>query len=95
MPQWAVKGDPTDGGGGDLHTTVSTIYAEGILVVTHVSDAEPDNGMDGLHNNPRTQEHSPNVFAEGNPAHRIDDSRVCGHHTVVQGNQTVYVNELG
>lgn len=92
MPQWAVKGDPSNGGGGNLNTKVSTVYASGKNVVTHSSTAKPDDGKDGLHSNPRTQGKSSNVFAEGKPAHRIKDARVCGHKTVVKGNKTVYVN---
>ncbi len=44
------------------------------------------------HCNPKTAEGSGNVFAYSKNAHRHNDSRICGAKTIVEGNQTVFVN---
>ncbi len=44
------------------------------------------------HCNPQTASASGDVFAYGKGAHRNNDLRDCGAHTVVIGNSTVFVN---
>ena len=94
MPLWAVEGDNNSHeAGGLIADNPQTVFIENIPVIEHGDPANPD----GLcptppHCNPATAEGSPNVFVYGNPAHRIDDDRVCGAVTVATNQFRVFVN---
>lgn len=60
----AVHDDPNTHGGGELISSASHVYVEGIRVVNHTADnAQPDALCPiSPHCNPQTAEGSPNVF---------------------------------
>lgn len=94
MPLVAVKDDPNTGGGGDLiPDNPQTVFINNIPVIEHQDPAKPDGSCPASpHCNPETAEGSPDVFVYNNPLHRMDDSRICGHTTVVTHQSTVFAN---
>lgn len=62
---WAVRGSVNShGSGGLINTTGDTVFIEGIPVIVHgPDDANPDLLELSPHDNPKTAEGSPDVFA--------------------------------
>lgn len=93
MAQISRIGDSNTTGGKIMHGA-SKVYAEGILVGTHVSQITPhapwSKKAHGPHKAAKTTEGSPKVFVEGKPALRVGSGNTCGHK-IIQGASKVYV----
>lgn len=94
MPLWAVDGDPNSHGAGGLVASGS-VYINNTLV-THIgTDSAPDilcPIVGGAHCSPVAAAGSDDVYVYGIASHRNGDARSCGAGTVVEGQDTVFVN---
>jgi hypothetical protein len=96
---WAVDADPNSDGAGALiaasgDSATDTVYINSKNVIVGVTDSAADKlciPIGPPHCNPQSSEHSSTVFAYNKPAHRNNDSRVCGAVTVVTGQSNVFV----
>lgn len=96
---WAVDADPNSDGAGALiassgDSAPDTVYVNSKNVIVGTTDSAADDLCKPVgppHCNPQSDGHSSTVFAYDKPAHRNNDSRICGASTVVTGQSTVFV----
>ena len=79
--------------GGAITRSAASVFANGISVGLHVSPITPHapwGRPHPPHENAKTTEGSPSVFAEGVPVLRIGSGNSCGH-SIVDGSGDVFV----
>ena len=91
MPGLSRKGDKNTTGGA-IQSGASTVFCNGIAVSLHTPSqlTSHDPSSDAAHQNAKTTEGSPTVFAEGKPVLRIGSGNTCGHK-IKDGSQDVFV----
>jgi len=80
--------------GGKIQKGASTVFANGVAVGLHgpspITPHDPSN--QSPHQQAKTTEGSPSVFAEGLPVLRIGTPNDCGcGHKIVDGSEDVFV----
>lgn len=79
--------------GGKIIRGAGTVFCNGIAVGLHVSLITPHapwGRPHPPHENAKTTEGSPTVFAEGDPVLRVGSGNTCGH-SIVKGSPNVFV----